>query len=125
MVVLDASALLALIRQEPGHERVASALGDAAMSTVNVSEVLAKIARDGDDPAAWAGWMNRLDLRWVSFDREQALLTAMLVRPARSLGLSLGDRACLALARQLRCPALTADRAWLKLDAGVVIELIR
>ena len=124
-IVADASAILALLRDEPfmGFDPV-HLLG-AWISTVNFSEVFARLLDGGlAEPAAEAA-MVRLDLRIVPFDREQARTAARLRRQTRSAGLSLGDRACLALALQFGRPAVTADRAWRNLAVGAEIVLIR
>jgi ribonuclease VapC len=129
--VLDASALLAYLRDEPGGRRVEEALlGGAALSAVNLAEVLGKLADAGEDPAAA---LRRLEegglvpgaVEVVPFDAVDALETAALRLPTRGAGLSLGDRACLALARRLGLPALTTDGAWRTLRAGVRVEVVR
>lgn len=118
--VLDASAPLALLQGEPGAERVAAALPRAAISGVNLSEVVAKLT-DEAIRASLAG----LDLDVRPFDEDLAYDAGELRPATRARGLSLADRACLALARRLDAKALTADRAWLGLEVGVVIEAIR
>jgi PIN domain nuclease of toxin-antitoxin system len=123
--VLDASALLVLLLGEPGADKVADAIAEgAAMSSVNFSEVAALLVRNQRDA-------NRI-LRSVadqvtveSFTSEDALTTAALAEPTRASGLSLGDRACLALAQRLAVAAITADREWAKLDLGIEIHLVR
>ncbi len=130
-VVLDASALLALLRGEAGEEVVAEALaGGAWISAVNWSEVLAKLAEVGiPTERALAELINRgvlgQALQIAPFEEVAALLTAQLREPTRGRGLSLGDRACLALAQHKQRPALTADRSWRELEVGVEIRLIR
>ncbi|BAU12267.1 PilT protein-like protein [Leptolyngbya sp. NIES-3755] len=123
--VLDASALLALLNSEPGSERVAEVLPDAAIASVNFSEVVAKLADEGRDESEIRAYLDLLGLEIVEFDTELAYRTGFLRPLTRSLGLSLGDRACLALASFLAVPALTCDRAWTSLDIGVTVELIR
>jgi len=123
---LDASAILALVHQEPGSERVTEALAlGAAMSAVNFSEVVAKLAEAGMTHREIHEVLDSLQIEVVPFDTVSAY-EAGLLRPAtRHLGLSLGDRACLALARLLGVPALTTDRAWSDLPLGVPVQVIR
>jgi len=124
--VLDASALLALLLREPGAERVRQVIaGGASMSSVNVSEVVARLmdldySREEVD-ASFQGL--RIDI--IEFDVAQARDAGYLRPLTRSRGLSLGDRACLAVARRLGLPALTADRNWAGLDAGVEVVICR
>lgn len=124
--VVDASALLALLNREPGAERVAAALaGDAAMSAVNLSEVVAKLDDLGRPEAEVRAAIEPLGIVVIGFDAESAYSAGMLRRRTRQSGLSLGDRACLALARELDAPALTADRTWGDLDLDVAIAALR
>ena len=125
MKVLDASALLAFLFREPGHEMVASEIASACISTVNLAESLGRIARDGHDPQPLLTGLSESTLEIVPFSPEQALLCARLMAQARSLGLSLGDRACLALAMERGLAAMTADAVCAALDAGVEVVLIR
>ena len=125
MIALDASALLALLFHEKGHDRVADAANDACISAVNLSEVLGRFARDGHDPLAVLTQIEATALEIVPFGTEQAALAAALVPATSAHGLSLGDRACLALAASRGIPALTADRTWAGLDLGVPVRLIR
>lgn len=125
MIVLDASALLAFLFREQGHEAVAPMLDRAAMSTVNLAEVLARFARDGHDVAAVRQRLEAGAVEWVPFDAAQAQICADLMPATRPAGLSLGDRACLALALSRGCEAVTADRAWSGVDVGVAIRVIR
>ena len=123
--VLDSSALLAFILTEPGAEVVGEVIGDALMSSVNFAEVVTKlITRSGSlDSARMALGVAEPDV--VDFTRPLAEQAGGLVARTRSKGLSLGDRACLALAQREGVPAFTADRAWASLDIGVEIRLIR
>lgn len=131
--MLDASALLAALLAESGHERVLARLPDASISAVNWSEVAQRVYERSVETEAHAtvrGVRARLEAvgtRIVPFGTEDAEEAARLRPATRSAGLSLGDRACLALARRLGLPALTADRTWGNL-AGVVgaeVEVIR
>lgn len=129
--VLDASALLALLKGEPGAERVAEALERGAyLSAVNLAEVLSKLADWGEDPAEAQARMEGVGLLGAAvevlpFTGEDALEVARLRALTRAYGLSFGDRACLALARRLGLPALTAERAWAELDLGISVEVLR
>jgi len=110
--VLDASALLCLIRNEPGADTVRAVLPESSIGAVNLSEVIAKMADLGMDADLIDAVLGPLQLPVIPFDAAQARL-AGLMRPAtRSLGLSLGDRTCLALAAQPGATAMTTDRAW-------------
>ncbi len=124
-VVLDASALLALLNREPGHEEVARVVPDAAISAINLSEVAAKLADGGMPEEAIREALEGLALEVHDFGRELAFQTGLLRPITRSRGLSLGDRACLALGRRLDLPVLTTDRTWEGLDVGVEIKLVR
>ena len=127
MIALDASALLALLFKEQGHERVAEAMvsDECWMSTVNLAEVLARFSRDGHSSLQVLSRLQATSIEWMDFDGKQAALSADFLPRTRALGLSLGDRACLALATTLACRALTADAAWRAAEVGVEIELIR
>jgi ribonuclease VapC len=125
-IVLDASALLALLNQEPGaHKLTTDLLREATASTVNLAEVQTKLVREGGDPdEAW-----ELALAPISqaepFTSEHARIAGTLVRQTRPLGLSLGDRACLALAMALGAPVYTTDKDWKDLDLGIRITVLR
>lgn len=123
--VVDASAVLAVLFREPGSERVAPVFPGALISAVNLSEVLARFARDGKAVRPVAARLEQAGLRVVPFDREQAEAAAALLPATRGAGLSQGDRACIALARGCGGVAWTADRAWTTLDVGVEITCIR
>jgi len=124
-VILDSSALLAVLRAEPGAERVEAHLEDAGVGAVNLSEVVAKLAEDGVPETQIRQAIARLELEVRAFDEEQAYAAGMLRRTTRGFGLSFGDRACLALAYSSDALALTADRSWSRLDLGIAIEVIR
>jgi ribonuclease VapC len=125
-VVLDASALLALLQDEPGAEVIADLLTVGAMSTVNLSEVVAKLIDHGMPSERAREALDGLPIQVHSFDRDAAFAAAELRRATRGAGLSLGDRACLALAAHLGVAAVTADRAWASLADGIArVTLIR
>ena len=124
-VVLDASALLAILRAEPGAERVEPYLEGARICAVNLSEVVAKLIEDGVPEAEIRRAIGRLELDVHAFDQQDAYIAGILRRSSRASELSFGDRACLALAQSLNAPAVTADRSWAQLDLGIAIEVIR
>lgn len=123
--VLDASALMALVNDEPGGQQVAECIGLAFMGTVNLSEVVAKLVERGLDFREMQGDLADSGLTLVPFEPVDAYAAGALRHSTRRLGLSFGDRACLALAKRLDRPVLTADRTWAKLELGIVIEVIR
>ena len=123
--VLDASALLCLLRDEPGSEAVAAVMPNAVISAVNLSEAVAKLAEVGMNAADIDQTLAPLQLKVLAFDQDAAIAAGLLRPATRSVGLSFGDRACIALANKLGGEALTTDRAWARLDVGVVIKLAR
>ncbi len=125
-VVLDASALMAVLNSEPGGEKLTpQIMSVAAASTVNLAEVHGKLVRRGFSPDdAWTA-ANGVIEEAVAFTAEQAKTAGDLVVQTRPLGLSLGDRACLALGIALRAPVYTADRSWKNLKLGIRIHVIR
>jgi PIN domain nuclease of toxin-antitoxin system len=125
-VVFDSSALLASLFEEPGGEIASAALRGAAMSAVNCSEVVARQLRNGADLGAVVRLLDGLGLEIIPWDADLAREAADLSALAWTHGLSLGDRACLATARHLRRPVLTAERNWRRLpDLGIEIRVIR
>jgi ribonuclease VapC len=125
LYVLDASAVLAFLRDEPGGERVENDLGNSIISAVNLSEVAAKLSDFGMPAEEVLDALSELAAISMVFDADQALVAGALRKPTRTKGLSLGDRTCLALAQATGRIALTTDRAWANLDVGVAIEVIR
>jgi ribonuclease VapC len=123
--VVDASAILALMQREPGADIVADAISRGVASAVNLAEVAAKLAERGHSDAQVRDRVERLRLDVAEFTVEDAFLAGLLRPLTREAGLSLGDRACLALAQRLGKPAVTADRRWAALNLGIKIELIR
>ena len=125
-VVLDASALLAVLNSEPGSERLTNELlANSACSTVNLAEVHTKLVDRGGDPdEAWEDALSAIQ-EPVVFDEEQARIAGGLVSQTRRLGLSLGDRACLALGLILSSPIYTTDKSWKNLKLGVRVHVIR
>jgi len=124
-MVLDASALLTVLQGEPGAERVIEMLPDAIISAVNLAEVASKLQERGMPDDRVTANIEALELTVAPFDGRLAIEAGLLRASTRSAGLSLGDRACLALARSLGATAVTTDRAWEALDIGVRIEFVR
>jgi len=123
--VLDASAVLALLNQETGKERVEAVLADSCIGAVNYCEVLGKLIDAGLPEKEARESVELLNVEVVGFDIDMARLAAVLRPTTKKLGLSLGDRSCLALALARRNTAVTAERTWPKIKIGVKIELIR
>jgi PIN domain nuclease of toxin-antitoxin system len=123
--VLDASAALAVLKGEPGGGTVLSSGLAPQISTVNLAEVYGRLIQLGmQGSPAWEAAHTIAD-EIVPFTQTQARLTAELFPRTRSLGLGLGDRACLALGIERKLPVLTADKAWKALRLGVEIRVIR
>jgi PIN domain nuclease of toxin-antitoxin system len=125
-IVLDASAVLAVIHQEPGYEKLtAPLLAQAVASTVTLAEVQSKLVSRGWAPhEAWEDATSPVR-EAVSFDAEQARIAGDLMADTRQIGLALGDRACLALAIALEAPVYTCERAWKKVRLKVPIHVMR
>lgn len=122
-VVLDASALLAVILEEPGADIVIEAARGAVVSTVNLDEVLHKSPRGGIPPHEAEGLLRRLEIGFAPFGIEQARLSAQLHARVEGLNVSFADRACLSLGLLVGRPILSADRDWLTLDLGNLLGL--
>ena len=125
-VVLDASALLAVLNQEPGAQTLTpELLSGAIISTVNLAEVQGMLVDRGLRPDdAWEAVLS-LIREAVPFTQDHARLAGDLVAQTRPLGLCLGDRACLALGLALKAPVYTADKSWRKVKVGARIHVIR
>ena len=123
--VVDASALLAAIHNEVGGDYVQRRIHDCVISGVNWSEVLQKLERAGADTEKVEQGLKALGLVVVDFIEEDARLAAAFGPMTKDLGLSLADRACLALGKRLRAVVITADWVWGSVDLGVEVELIR
>jgi len=126
-VVLDASALLALVHGEPGQDLVASSVAEAAISAVNLAEVIGKLAERGVPLDRAKAIALSFGLEVVSLDAELAAAAGQLRPATRSGGLSLGDRCCLATAMALGLPVLTTEAVWEPLAdvLGVEVRNIR
>jgi len=123
--VLDASALLAMLHGEPGGDEIQGLLETAVISSVNWSEVVQKSLERKVETEGMREDLEALGLKIVPFSAAHAERTASLRAKTRHLGLSLGDRACLALASALRLPALTTDRPWADLSLDIDIRVTR
>ena len=124
-VILDASAIIAFIKPEPGHEHVAPVIVGARVPALIIAEVCSWLTQRGVTLAAIEEGFGYFAFRVETFDATRAISTGALIARTRHRGLSLADRACLALAMELRLPVVTADRAWADLDLGIDIRLIR
>jgi ribonuclease VapC len=125
-IVLDASAILAIIQHEGGAEKLtADVLANAVISTVNLAEVQSKLVKNGFSPAQ--GWNDALELvpNVAPFTSDHARIAGDLIATTEQYGLSLGDRSCLALAIALKAPVYTTEQAWRNLKVGVPIHVIR
>jgi ribonuclease VapC len=125
-IVLDASAILAVISGEPGAEKLTpDLLARAVGGTVNLAEVQTKlVSRGWASGQAWEDATSPVR-EVLPFDEKQARIAGDLVTQTRHLGLSLGDRACLAVGISLKAPVYTAEKAWKKVRVGVRIHVIR
>lgn len=125
-MLLDASALLVLLQDEPGAEIVTDAMSDASMSAANLSEVVAKLIQHGVPDGEAEAILKSFDLDIVPVDEEIAVMAGKLIKQTRAHGLSLGDRICIASGILRRDTLLTADKVWSKISIeGVEIKLIR
>ena len=125
VAVLDASALVAVARKERGFESALPFLDAAVLSTVNTVEVIEVLGRVGNPPEVVRDLIADLGIGLEPFSERQALIAASIAVHARHLGLSLGDRACLAVASDLGGVAVTADRVWGELGLDVEVVVIR
>ncbi|KAB8316951.1 type II toxin-antitoxin system VapC family toxin [Tolypothrix campylonemoides VB511288] len=119
------AAILALLNNEPGSDRVTNVLTEAVISSVNLSEVVARLADSGMSKTEVREVISTLGLDIIHFDTELAYRAGMLRPLTRQVGLSFGDRACLALGESLGLPILTTDRTWADLELGINVQVIR
>ena len=124
MYILDSSVLIAVVKSEPGSERLLDYFDGSLMCAINQSEVLQKVAQLGRSIDTFALMASDLDYRVVSFDAERAAETAALWPSTKEKGLSLADRSCLSLAAAMDGIAVTTDRAWGKLDLPGINVLV-
>lgn len=123
--VLDASAILADLHGEPGGEMVGASIQGSAVSAVNLAEVITKLIDKGMTAEEASLLGEQLNCDVFDADKQRAGAAGALHAKTRRIGVSLGDRFCLALAEELGVPALTADRRWKELDLGIQVQLIR
>lgn len=123
MIVLDASALLAYLFEETGHQIVAQYIENACISTVNLSEVIGRLIRDGIDPMPLIHQIERTTISIIPFTQRHALYAANFILQTQRYGLSLGDRACLGLAKERQLAVLTADTVWSQLKDIEIIQI--
>jgi ribonuclease VapC len=124
-VILDSSAVLALLAKEPGADVVENLLGRIVICAVNLAEIQGKLVGLGIEKTAASLAIVGVVSDVIDFDHKRALLAGSLIAETRALGLSLGDRACLALGLVLKYPIYTADRAWTSLRLGIEVRTIR
>ena len=124
-IVIDASALLALLFGETGHELVDEALNHGVMSAVNLAEVASRLFFLGADEQTTRERLGDLPIEIVPFTAEHAYRTGLLRVTTKAQGLSLGDRACLATAEDLKLPVLTSDQSWSLLKLTIPVQVIR
>jgi len=124
-IVLDASALLAYLHREPGCREVQAVLPQAVIGAVNLCEVMTKLVEAGLTELEALTTLRGLRIAVIPFDRGMALHTGALRKLTKPLGMSLGDRACVALGMHLSLPVMTTDRNWQALSQEVQIQVIR
>lgn len=124
-VVFDASALLAIVNTEAGHDKARQYLEGAMISAVNYSEVLKKAVEAGGGLAAIQFHLENFSLTIVPFDQKQAALAAELWPASRAFGLSFADRACLSLGMERKAKVLTGDRRWIEVKLDIPVLLFR
>ncbi|RWN56049.1 type II toxin-antitoxin system VapC family toxin [Mesorhizobium sp.] len=123
--VMDSSAALAILLDEKGTDVALGFAPDAQFSSVNAAEIIAKLIDKGRSMEEAADDLASLGMPVAAFDEMMGIAAGQLRELTRHRGLSLGDRACLALAIRENAIAVTADRGWGDLDIGCKIELIR
>jgi ribonuclease VapC len=124
-VVVDTSAVLAMLFMEPGGDKMADAIGVSYISAANIAEVVAKLLERGQTLAQARKTLDLLQMTVEPVDTDLAIASGALRLVTQPQGLSLGDRLCIALAQRLSLPVLTADKTWADLKLGVEVELIR
>ncbi len=125
--VFDASAMIALLKAEKGHEQLAGLVAGACMCVVNLSEVIAHFVQGGASPEEAQGNTQKLAIDYMSADEALSVEAGVLRGVTSRAGLSMGDRYCLALAKSENATAVTADQRWRLLpeSVGVKIQFFR
>lgn len=123
--VLDSTALIALVSSEPGCENVAAILDGSTISAVNLTETIHKLVQRGSAPQIVERLLGELQLNVTEWTETLSYRSAEFAMFGRSHGLSLGDRACLTLAKQLRATAVTSDHAWRPVSKTVSVQFFR
>lgn len=124
-IIFDSSAILALLKMEEGHDIVTKRLDDTVVSSVNFCEVVTVLSKKGFGQEQVIKFLQETFLHIEDFNTKQAIIAASFDEVTKVHGLSLGDRACLALAKYKNLPVLTADKVWKELKVGVEVHLIR
>ena len=122
-IVLDASALIAMLKQEPGGDKVAQVIGDSKITAINYAEVISHFCHAGMPLTEVDAMLRPLPMVVVSADEKLATLAGHLRTLTASAGLSLGDRFCLALAQLEKLPAWTSDRNWQAIGEAVHVDI--
>ena len=122
-IVLDASALIAMLKKEPGGDKVAQVIGDTKITAINYAEVISHFCHAGMPVAEVDAMLSPLPMVVVSADEKLARLAGHLRTMTSSAGLSLCDRFCLALAQLEKLPAWTSDRNWQAIAEAVQVEI--
>lgn len=124
-IILDASAILAFLNGEPGGDTVGLALqaGDCCVTAANHCEVVTKALDRGVEVSALMQLLAQLDYTVIDVTAEDGMVAGLMRPSTRALGLSLGDRLCLAAAKRLHAPVLTADRPWLGLAPSLGLDI--
>ncbi len=124
-IVFDSSVVIAILKQERGFESAEELLSKALISTVNLAEVATYLARNSVPRETIQEVLTSFPIQVVPFEESLAIETGYLYPSSKNLGLSLGDRACLALAISRKLPVLTADLVWSQLDLEISVQVLR
>lgn len=123
--VFDSSTVIAILNKEPGHDMAEKLISQSLISTVNVTEVAKHLSERIDVFAAVQTVLKSLKYQIIAYSNEQAEYAGFLYRTTAKYGLSLGDRACLALAISKNLPVVTTDKIWANIDLPIDVTLLR